>query len=271
MQEKRKKFWIIFSIVVVSIVSICFIFGMVTKLNAVNIEFRQRLSSGSRLEENIIEKVKADAEFEYNQSLLFLNIDENISKIEKKNPYVKVEQVVRDFPNNMNIYISERTPVFYIEKSGYYFVLDKEFKILDKILIDEEGTDYLKQNFLRNVYEINSDLEIEQLNAGDFIEKNENLKLHKNIYLGIVGALESVSNVKSVKISGEDVLITMKQDNLSFDDGVKIKIKGTDELIEKTFTAIEFFEKIDKTKNTQVIEVEKIEGTNRYRAYIINE
>lgn len=269
MQEKRKKFWIIFSVTLLAILSVCLVFGMITSLKNVNIEFRQRVVSGSRLEENILDKVKEDGQFEYNKGLLFVDANKSVSLIEKNNPFVKVEQVIREFPNSLNVYISERVPCSYAKNGDYYLILDKEFKVLDKIEANAQGEDYLKQNYLNNIYEIDYDFGQTSLESGDFVSDNGSMQIYKDIYSGIVGALESVSSVKSVKIEDDDVVIVMKKDNITYDDGVTIKLKGTDDLTIKTFTAIEFFETIDKTKSAQVIEVEKVEGTNKYRAYII--
>lgn len=270
MQEKRKKFWLIFSVSVLSVLAICFVFGMITNLKNVGVEFRQRLASGSRLEENILEKVKNDGEFEYGKGLLFVDIAESIDKIEKKNPFVKVEQVVRDFPNNVKVYISERVPCSYICSGNYYYVLDKDFKVLDKFVADSEGILYLEENYLETVYEIDYTLTFSP-QEGDFVTDNGKMKLYKNVYAGIVGALESVSAVKSVEFENDKVNIVMKKDNISFDDGVLIELDGEDDLVLKTYAAIEFFETIDKTKTAQTIKVQKSQTKNKYVAYIISE
>lgn len=269
MQEKRKKFWIIFSVTILAILSFSLIFGMITNLKNVNVEFRQRVVNGSRLEDNILEKIKEDGQFEYNKGLLFIDAKKSMARIEKDNPFVKVEQVIREFPNSLNVYISERVPCNYAKSGEYYVVLDKEFKVLDKVRADAQGEEYLNQNYLSNIYEIDYDLEQFNLQAGDFVSDNGNMQIYKKIYSGIIGALESVSSVKSIKIKDGSVEIVMKKDNITYDDGVMVRLKGIDDLTLKTFTAIEFFETIDKTKSAQVIEVEKIDGTNKYRAYII--
>ena len=271
MQEKRKKFWIIFSVTILALLSMSLIFGMITNLKNVNVEFRQRVVSGSRLEENILEKIREDGQFEYNKGLLFVDTNKSVAAIEKKNPFVKVEQVIREFPNSVNVYISERIPCMYANSGEYYLIFDKDFKVLDKIESNSQGYEFLKQNYLNNIYEIDYDLAQNNYDSGDFVADNGSMQLYKDIYSGIVGALESVSSVKSVKIEDDSVVMIMKKDNITYDDGVIIKLKGTQDLTLKTFTAIEFFETIDKTKSAQIIEVEKIEGTNKYRAYILGE
>jgi len=151
MQEKRKKFWIIFSISIVAIFTICLIFGMITNLKDVSVEFRQRIVGDTRLEENILKKVREDGEFEYGKGLLFVDTDSSIAKIEKKNPFVKVEQVIRKFPNIINVYISERVPCTYALNGNYYLVLDKDFKVLDKVEDTSVGEEYLRTNYLTTI------------------------------------------------------------------------------------------------------------------------
>ncbi len=274
MQEKRKKFWIIFSIAIIAVFAICLIFGMVTNLKTVSVEFRQRIIGSTRLEENILDKVRDDGEFEYGKGLLFVDTDSSVKKIEKKNPFVKVEQVIRKFPNIINVYISERVPCTYALNGNYYLVLDKEFKVLDKIEATTAGEEYLKANYLTTIYEIDYDFGTNVYEAGDFVLDNGTMQTYKNVYAGIVGALGSdgvaeITSVKSLSLEDDSVLIVMKKNNTTFEDGVKIEISGTDDLVIKTFTAIEFFETIDKTISAQIIRIRKIEGSNnKYSAYL---
>jgi len=274
MQEKRKKFWIIFSISIVAIFTICLIFGMITNLKDVSVEFRQRIVGDTRLEENILKKVREDGEFEYGKGLLFVDTDSSIAKIEKKNPFVKVEQVIRKFPNIINVYISERVPCTYALNGNYYLVLDKDFKVLDKVEDTSVGEEYLRTNYLTTIYEIDYDFGTNVYEVGDFVLDNGTMQTYKNVYTGIVGALGSdgvaeITSVKSLRLEDDFVKIVMKKNNTTFEDGVKIEISGTDDLVIKTFTAIEFFETIDKTISAQIIRIRKVEGSNnKYSAYL---
>lgn len=269
MKEKRKKFWIIFSAVIASIIAICAIFGIVTNLKTVSVEFRQRIAGQSRLEENILDKVRDDGEFEYGKGLLFVDINSSIDKIEKKNPFVKVEQIIRKFPNSATVYISERVPISYIEDETFYYVLDKEFKVLDKIQKSAQGQTYMSENYLTKIYKIETDFGANVYETGDFVTLNENLNHIKQVHSGIVGALETSTGIKSIKIENNEVCIVMKKDNTTFDDGVNIILDGLDDLKIKTFVAIEFFEEKDKAISAGTIKVKKVDGeSNRYYAYI---
>lgn len=271
MQEKRKKFWIIFSVVIAGIITVCAIFGIATNLRTVSVEFRQRIAGETRLEENILDKVRDDGEFEYGKGLLFNDINSSISKIEKKNPFVKVEQVIRKFPSTLSVYISERVPVSYVSDSQSYYVLDKEFKVLDKIQKTTQGDEYLAENYLTKIYKIETDFGTNVYETGDFVTISEELNQIKQVHSGIVGAQMSSTGIKSIKIENDNVYIVMKKDNTTFDDGVHIVLEGTDDLKIKTFVAIEFFEEKDKSISAGTIKVKKIDGEkNKYSAYIEN-
>ena len=107
---KRKKLWIILISVIAGLIAFFTGGYFLTKLSSVSVEFRTRLGSETRLEEGILDRVKESGDFDYSASVLFLDTKENINNIEKKHPYVKVEQVIRKFPNKLCIYISERIP-----------------------------------------------------------------------------------------------------------------------------------------------------------------
>jgi len=257
-------------VTILAILSISLIFGMVTNLKNVTVEFRQRVNVQSRLEENILDKVKEDGNFEYNKGLLFVNADKSIQQIEKNNPFVKVEQVIRKFPNTLSVYISERVPCCYAENNDYYFVFDKEFKVLDKFESNEQGKEYLIDNYLGQIYEIDYAVS-NSIEKGDFVSQNEKITIYKEINNGIVGALKSVSAVKSVELLSDKIVLVLKKDNINFEDGVTIETIGYDDISMQIFTAIEVYEEIDKTKTAQIIRLEKVEGTkNKYRAYLIN-
>ena len=183
---------------------------------------------------------------------------------------VKVEQIIRDFPNNLKVYISERVACCYAKSGNSIFVLDKDFKVLEKIVADSDGETYLKENYLETIYKTNYYVP-QNMQEGQFVADNGKMSLYDNVYKGIVGALETVSAVKNIEISNQKVKITMKKDNINFDDGVVIELDGEDDLMIKTYAAIEFFETIDKTKSAQIIKVEKSNTENKYRAYIISE
>lgn len=271
MQEKRKKFWIIFSVTILTLLSFVFLFGVITNLKTVNIDFKQRIAVGSRLEDNILDKIKNDGQFEYGKGLLFVDVEKSVELIEKKNPFVKVHQVMTKFPNVLNVYIIEREPCFYSLTEGNYLIFDNEFKVLDKFEANQEGEEFLQTEYLKFVAEIDYDFSNSNLEEGDFVEDNGNMNIYQQIYTGIYGSLKSISSVKSIKVENSKILITMKKDVVDFDDGVVIELEGFDDIKIKTWVAVEAYKIIDRNKQIDVIRLEKDENNpNGYYAIPIS-
>ncbi|EKQ56896.1 MULTISPECIES: FtsQ-type POTRA domain-containing protein [unclassified Clostridium] len=65
------------------------------------------------------------------QNILFIDKKNIISEAEK-NPYVKSVEITKSYPKQVNIKITEKNGVFYVEKDGYYYVLDSEGTLLEK-------------------------------------------------------------------------------------------------------------------------------------------
>ena len=172
MQKSRKKFWLITGITVLSIVALIVVSLLATRLKTVTVEFRTRVEQvNSQLEEGVLDNVKETGEFK-KKSLLFYNLDENIAKIEKSNPYVKVEQVIRKFPSTLRVYISERTPKFRVEDgktAGKWYILDSEFKVLDIVTDDIKTHEYGSTTYYAKTAELNIEGLKVSAYIGDFV------------------------------------------------------------------------------------------------------
>ena len=241
MQSKRKKFWIGFGITIASILLVIAFIGILTRLKTVNIEFVSRLDKQeTMLEEGILDKVIDSGDFDYGKNFLFMNFDDEIKKIEKENPYVKVHDVITSFPNNVRVIISERVPRFRIqdkENSSKWYILDSEFKILDVVFDDLKDTVCGTSNFYDRTIEISPDSLTLTSYIGEFVnDENERKKL-VDICSGVYAFATDYFIVKSIKIEKSDDFIftlTMKNTAAENDNGCKIKIYGTDDLVEKT-------------------------------------
>lgn len=240
MQNKRKKFWIGFGIGVVSVVAIIVSFLLITRLKTVNVEFVSRLEKQeTMLEEGVLDKVLKSGDFDYGKNLLFMNFDDEIKKIEKENPYVKVHEYKRYFPNEVRITISERVPRFRIQDKdnpNKWYILDSEFKILDVIVGDLKETACGTSNFYDRTIEISPESLTLSSYIGEFVnDENERQNL-VNICSGVYAFATDYFVVKSIKIEKTDEFIftlTMKNTANENDNGCKIKIYGTDDIIEK--------------------------------------
>ena len=138
MEKRRKKILVIFSVIGLSLILLSVIFALMFRLKTVDIEFRSRVVN-TNLPAEIQEKVFETGEFSVGKNIVFMNFDNNIAKIEKSNPFVKVEQIIRRFPNKVTIYISERVPKYRVKEdskqTNNWYILDEDFKILDKVNI----------------------------------------------------------------------------------------------------------------------------------------
>ncbi len=150
----KKKHIIAWSIVVGLVVAIVLICTMVFTLSKIDFQItaqitvpgRSRLFAQGQTVDSVQNNMITSANFNKGGNLLFMTFDEQIENIEKANPYVKVEKIVRRFPNKITVYYSEREavallPVKNVEKA--YFVVDTQLKILDYVTQSADG--YLNQ------------------------------------------------------------------------------------------------------------------------------
>lgn len=237
--KKRKKLWITIACVLLGLFVITLSGYFLTKLSSVSVEFRTRLSeSETRLEENILDKVKTSGDFNYKKSVLFLNTQDNIDKIEKENPYVKVLQVVKHFPNKLYIYISERVPKYRVRSeasSSEWLILDEDFKVLECV------TD--ASSFLDKTVEIQYFKE--KAYVGEFIDKPSDLANLNTILTGVYNKTKDYFAVKAINYSNNTFYLTMKNglvdetnsSSINYEAGCEIQIEGLNNLKEKAYSA----------------------------------
>ena len=240
MQEKRKKFWIGFGIGVASVVIVIVSLLLLTRLKTVNIEFVSRLEKQeTMLEEGVLDKVLKSGDFDYGKNVLFMNFDDEIKKIEKENPYIKVHEHKTYFPNKVRITISERIPRFRIQdkdNSSKWYILDAEFKILEVVVGELKETKCGTSNFYDRTIEISPESLTLSSYIGEFVHDEGERKNLVNICSGVYAFATDYFVVKSIKIEKTDDFIftlTMKNTANANDNGCKIKIYGNDDLIEK--------------------------------------
>lgn len=135
MKKKR-----LFLIAVVSIIMVlAFMLGSpFFKLQNVEIKFINDKNEVVLLEDNVVfnnskkvNQVISSAKFDYGSSLFLINKQDYVSRLDKNNPYFKLVNISSVFPNKMVVYAKEREPVFYISNNEDYFLLDRDFKILE--------------------------------------------------------------------------------------------------------------------------------------------
>ena len=255
---KRKKLWIILVSVMVGILAVFTGGYFLTKLSTVSVEFRTRLGSETRLEEGILDRVKESGDFDYSASVLFLDAKENIDNIEKKHPYVKVEQVIRKFPNKLCIYISERIPKYRVKDDDLlnaWYILDDEFKVLDCVTEEDDLELFLNNTVEIQYMKVNS-------SEGEFLESNSEFAKLNSIMSGVYGKTKDYFAITSINYSKESdtYYLSTKSSSFEYEDSCELQIVGSSNLTEKAFKVTTVFvEKnfdgmdIDLTKKNVII------------------
>ncbi len=243
MQKKRKVLWICISCICIFVILLSIVVHFAFNLKNVDVEFQSRLSQeNTRLETGVQEEISNY--FDFGNNIILMNFDENILEIEKNIPYVKINQIVKFFPNTIRVYISERIPKYKIKSetnSNEWIILDEDFKVLE--IIDEINIENAKTD-LEDVIEIeNVSLTVSE---GEFITNLPDLNADlNNIVAGVYGRTEDFSIVKSISISGTEekvYTLTMKNDAREDGSGCRILVSGENDLTTKIFVAISTFE-----------------------------
>lgn len=149
----KKKKIIAWSIAVGIVLTLCVVCAMVFTLSNVDFQLtallskpeRSRLFSQGYTTSLVEDSMQESAKFDYGKNILFMNFDEQIENIEKANPFVKVEKIVRKFPNKAIVYYSEREAVALVpiqNVTNGYFVVDTELKILDYVAYNIDSKKY---------------------------------------------------------------------------------------------------------------------------------
>ncbi|MBQ9790588.1 MAG: FtsQ-type POTRA domain-containing protein [Clostridia bacterium] len=232
---KKRRIIIICSIVAVVIILIGTLSALFNLRN-VSIEV---LKNSEIVESRVLasdEDIIKSADFNYGSNMLFTSYEENQAKIEKAFPYLKVEKMVRKFPNKMTIYVSGRVPEVIVEDkndSNMWYVLDIDMKVLDVLTSSSQLGDELYRDL-----PIVHGAEFETLVEGSFVDDTESAKCLVGVLDGIFGKNQSPSSVMSditVDLSNKKLVVVLNdRDN---EAGAKILISGFDYIKEKVYAA----------------------------------
>lgn len=196
----KKKNIIVWSIVVGVIVAIGVICTMVFTLSKIDFQLtaqisipgRSRLFTQGQSVDSVEDHMLNSAEFDKGGNLLFMQFDQQIENIEKNNPYVKVEKIVRRFPNKATVYYSEREAVALLpvqSVNNAYFVVDTDLKILDYVI--ESNGEFINQALSKftlpviNYYTYCVD---SSHKVGDFVD---NISLKEHLQTFVSGAFSA--------------------------------------------------------------------------------
>lgn len=251
MQRNRLKLWIIFSSVCAAIFCLFLFLGLGFRLKTVDVEFQSRLpQEQTKLESGIQEKIKDY--FPYNKNIIVLNFNKTIQSIEKDYPYLKINQVIKNFPNVARVYISERVPKYRVQAysdESMWLVLDEDFKVLEKLTNEQlhQENMYNNMSFFDKTIEISKDILVSNNNIGEKISGYEKLSTDVNqIMSGIYGKTEDYSLVFKIEIASSkdtsNYRIIMKNNAREDYNGCAIVIDGETDLKIKAFVGATTFQ-----------------------------
>ena len=261
MQRNRLKLWIIFSSVCAAIFCLFLFLGLGFRLKTVDVEFQSRLpQEQTKLESGIQEKIKDY--FPYNKNIIVLNFNKTIQSIEKDYPYLKINQVIKNFPNVARVYISERVPKYRVQDSldeSMWLVLDEDFKVLEKLTNEQlhQENMYNNMSFFDKTIEISKDILESNNNVGEKIGGYEKLSSDVNqIMSGIYGKTEDYSLVFKIEIisskNTSNYRIIMKNNAREDYKGCAIVIDGETDLKIKAFVGATTFQEEVKDNSINI-------------------
>lgn len=144
-----------------------------------NIEFKAHnatdILTSSEAKQDVVEM----GGLKLNSSVLFLNKQKVINKIEKNAPSLKIINIETKFPNKIVIHFAEREELFAIKCSEErYIVTDADLKVIRIVENSDDGYSSSRKNPI-----LVTGLTIQNLNAkkGDFIKIKDNEEILKQL------------------------------------------------------------------------------------------
>ena len=135
------------------------------------------------------EDVKKRTENLIGQNIFFIN-KHNIINEAKKNPYVENVEISKVYPKQINIKISEKQGIYYVDKDGYKYVLDNESILLEK-------TDNVENRNLVNVIGI----DLNNVELGNKTLDNNRMLEFLDIFYQIIKNNPTNYNINVIDVS----------------------------------------------------------------------
>ena len=162
------------------------------------------------IERNVIISISG---ISYGDSIFKVNRRQVRENIESRDPYPIVKDVVLRLPDEVEIYIEERTPVAYIPFLSSYLLIDENAFIMDLIKQDESSDQYFKIEGLREFnfkkgtqFELIESEKIKQVVLNELLDS-----IYKRRVQHMISeiSLENVDNIKLLTRQG--VLLELGQ------------------------------------------------------------
>lgn len=124
--EKRRKKIKIKRYIAIIVILIAVVVTLCLKLSYFNIKDIKVLNN-----RNIgSEEIKKLSQINLGENIFYLNLRKSRTTI-LSNPYILKADIKRKLPNKINIYVEERTAVFYVKENDKYLVIDENAIVLE--------------------------------------------------------------------------------------------------------------------------------------------
>lgn len=131
----RYRRWIVLSTIVIYVLTLALAVMWLLKVREVDVRVTET-SSGSTVYEECNEKLE---KMLLGRKLFSVSADEIVTELEK-DPYVTVKKVKRRFPDAVEVEIEERAECFAVKNEELYYILDRDYNLLDKrTTLEKEG------------------------------------------------------------------------------------------------------------------------------------
>ncbi|MCY6354038.1 cell division protein FtsQ/DivIB [Clostridium sp. ZS2-4] len=125
--EKRRKKIRMKRYITIIVILIAVVVTLCLKLSYFNIKDIKVLNN-----RNIgSEEIKKLSQINLGENIFYLNLRKNRTAI-LSNPYILKADIKRKLPNKINIYVEERTAVFYVKQNDKYLVIDEKGIVLEE-------------------------------------------------------------------------------------------------------------------------------------------
>ena len=238
---KKRRIIVVCSIIGVLIVLVG-VFAAMFNLQHINVEIVKNPDIVNSYGANICEDIVKSGDFAYGSNTLFSSYEESQKKIEKAYPFVKVEKMVRKFPDKMTIFVSGRKPEVIVEDPealNTWYILDIDKKVLAVI---NNFSDL--QNGMYKDLPVVKGSDIKNVESGDFLN-TKSAEIIVDILDGIYGKDKTKSSVMSditLDLEREKYTIILRDGDTT---GAKIEINGVKEIKEKVFIAYSLYKLVE--------------------------
>ena len=131
----RYRRWIVLSTIVIYVLTLALAVMWLLKVREVDVRVTET-SSGSTVYAECNEKLE---KMLLGKKLFSVSADEIVTELEK-DPYVTVKKVKRRFPDAVEVEIEERAECFAVKNEELYYILDRDYNLLDKrTTLEKEG------------------------------------------------------------------------------------------------------------------------------------